>query len=826
MDNEFEFLAHVREADDAPQSLWQHLQETSQIAGDFAAEIDLRAAGALLGLLHDLGKASQQFQNYIGSAQGRIDPDSDDYVDYKEMKGKVDHSSAGAQYLYRQLSAQGAAGKLAAQVLSLCIASHHSGLIDCLSPEGEDKFTKRIEKPEEYTHQQEAFDRFLSQHQADLAPYFAQDRVITELVEKMKAQAEPLDGNDTRLFKIGLLIRFLLSCLIDADRLNTADFESPQRGKLRNAGNYVEWPALIQRLDNKLAAFVDDPAAERINAIRRQVSAACLSAASRPKGIYQLKVPTGGGKTLASLRFALNHAQRHALKRVIYVIPYTSIIDQNADEVRKILEDQDSAGNYSGKIVLEHHSNLTPEEATTRQGLLAENWDAPVVFTTQVQFLEALFGGGTRNLRRMHQMANSVLIFDEVQTIPVRFVHLFNLALRFLVHDCGASAVLCTATQPLLDRVLPPQRALRLADDAQLAPEAIFKSQPLRRTNIINAVKPGGWTAMEVAQLAVDESQAQGSTLVIVNTRDAARSLYSILAEMTQAKVYHLSTNMCPVHRLSVLAEIRQSLERKEQIICVSTQLIEAGVDIDFGAVIRYLAGFDSIIQAAGRCNRHGKRAGGNVYIVNPAEEKLDHLKDIQKGAEITQRLLHEFEADPDSFEHDLLSDKAITRFYEYYFYARQGEMGYPIPKSSQINREGTLFDLLAENGTAVSGYVRACGEKPAIPFKQSFLSAGKIFNVIDSFTRGVIIPYGDRGKQLIADLCGALPLEKQYRTLKEAQRYSVNLYQHELDELVKQDAIREVKQDSGVYCLDERYYSAEIGWCAEAVNPMSTLCF
>ena len=152
--------------------------------------------------------------------------------------------------------------------------------------------------------------------------------------------------------------------------------------------------------------------------------------------------------------------------------------------------------------------------------------------------------------------------------------------------------------------------------------------------------------------------------------------------------------------------------------------------------------------------------------------------------------------------------------------------MGYPIPKSSQINHEGTLFDLLAENGTAVSGYVRACGEMPAIPFKQSFLSAGKIFNVIDSFTRGVIIPYGDRGKQLVADLCGALPLEKQYRTLKEAQRYSVNLYQHELDELVKQDAIHEVKQDSGVYCLDGRYYSAEIGWCAEAVNPMSTLCF
>ena len=204
---------------------------------------------------------------------------------------------------------------------------------------------------------------------------------------------------------------------------------------LRNNNKYPSWETLIERLNVKVNVFETKPERNEVDELRSRVSESCLEFSTKPKGIYQLTVPTGGGKTFASLRFALNHAKEHSMDRVFHIIPYTSIIDQNAEEVRKIMEEKDSKGNYLNKVVLEHHSNLTPEEETHRQSLLSENWDAPIVFTTQVQFLEALFGSGTKNARRVHQLANSVIIFDEIQTLPVRCVHMFNVAIRFLVHD-------------------------------------------------------------------------------------------------------------------------------------------------------------------------------------------------------------------------------------------------------------------------------------------------------------------------------------------------------------------------------------------------------
>ena len=237
-----------------------------------------------------------------------------------------------------------------------------------------------------------------------------------------------------------------------------------------------------------------------------------------------MTVPTGGGKTFASLRFALNHAAHHCksdtmIDRIFYIIPYTSIIDQNAEEARKVLEDKDKNGNYLNKVVLEHHSNLTPDEETRRQNLLAENWDAPIVFTTQVQFLEALFGSGTRSARRMHQLANSVIIFDEIQTIPIRCVHMFNLAIRFLVHACGATVVLCTATQPLLDKVAPIQRALKIQPEQRIIPyeKELFKK--LKRVEVFDRRKIGGWSDEEIAGLTIQELREKGSVLIVVNTK-------------------------------------------------------------------------------------------------------------------------------------------------------------------------------------------------------------------------------------------------------------------------------------------------------------------
>ncbi|MDD5371345.1 MAG: CRISPR-associated helicase Cas3' [Anaerolineaceae bacterium] len=823
------FIAHLRTNDREPQYLWDHLKNVSAFSGQFTNKIGLKLAGELLGLLHDLGKASKEFQNYIGSANGLIDVDDDEFVDVEAKKGKIDHATAGTQLIYRNLFGKGHEGLIAAQILSLCIASHHSrsGLIDCLSPDGENRFKRRIEKEEENTHAEEAWSTLNEEEKHEVCKLLADDTLVDQLIEKLKSlnEGKDRDHQDTFAFKCGLLIRYLYSCLIDADRLDTADFETPGNAQLRNYGEYHPWRTLILRLDEKLKefkhkgeeiGFVDD--------IRNQVSQSCFDFYTKPKGVYQLKVPTGGGKTLASLRFALNHAAYYQMDRIFYVIPYTSIIDQNADQVRKILEDRDGRGHILNRVVLEHHSNLTPEEETRRQSLLSENWDAPVIFTTQVQFLESLFGSGTRSARRMHQLANSVIIFDEVQTIPVRCVHMFNLAIRFLVHGCGSTVVLCTATQPLLDKVEPAQRALMINSDQKMISDEENLFEKLKRVDVFDRRKIGGWNDEEVAGLAEQELLDKGSALIIVNTKASARSLFLAMINRNNTDVYHLSTNMCPAHRLKVLDTIKKRLENKERVTCISTQLIEAGVDIDFGSVIRYLAGLDSIAQAAGRCNRNGIRDIGNVWIVNPHKENTEKLKDIHIGIEVAERVLDEFKANPQTFNNDLLGPDAIEKYYKYYFYDRRCEMNYPVGKSSPVGRDDDLFNLLSLNRISVMEHQRITNNAPAIPFKQAFQTASKAFYAIDSPTRGIVVPYSKQGKDIISELCGAFDIKKQYKLIKKAQRYSVNLFPHEFKQMVDKRAIREAQEGSGILYLDSQYYSDQFGWCSEIVNDMELL--
>jgi CRISPR-associated endonuclease/helicase Cas3 len=821
-------FAHFREKDKVhkePQYLWTHLTEASELAKSFASKIGLAKSGEILGLLHDLGKASEEFQNYLLSGEGLLNPDSDDYVDHIAMKGKVDHSTAGAQVIYNHLWNKGSEGRIVTQILSLAIASHHSGLIDCLSPSGEDNFTRRMEKAEGNSHVNEAFSNLSEQERTAIEELLADDLLIHEMMEKIKSIKEENESQQTLWFKYGLLIRYLFSCLLDADRLNTADFEFPGNARLRNNSVYPTWGSLIGRLNAKIDEFERKPNRNEVDNIRSRVSQSCLEFSSKPKGIYQLTVPTGGGKTFASLRFALNHAKEHSMDRVFYVIPYTSIIDQNAEEARKVLEDKDRNGNYLNKVVLEHHSNLTPDEETRRQNLLAENWDAPIVFTTQVQFLEALFGSGTRGARRMHQLANSIVIFDEIQTIPIRVVHMFNLAIRFLVQSCGATVVLCTATQPLLDKVEPIQRALNITPEQKIISYEKDLFQQLKRVEVYDRRKIGGWNDKEIAELAVSELRVKDSVLIVVNTKKSAYSLYQAIVQESDVTPYHLSTNMCPAHRLDILTEIKTKLENKEPVICVSTQLIEAGVDIDFGTVIRYLAGMDSIAQAAGRCNRNGVReGGGNVWVVNPTEENLDKLKDIKIGREKAQTILDDFNDNPDSFGNDRIGLNAMEAYYRHYFYERQAEMNYPVNADSPVGRADDLFTLFSTNEGSMETHQRVTKDVTAITFRQSFQSAAKAFRVIDSLTQGIIVPYGEEGNEIITELCGVDEVEKQYKLIKKAQRFSVNLFPYEFRKLADKNAIREVQKGAGIFYLDKQYYSEKFGWSDNPVNGMEDL--
>lgn len=827
-------IAHRREADGTIQLLEHHLLAVGQLSAQNAAKLklitvdgirsaNLQGVGEVLGLLHDLGKYSKAFQDYLRSVVGLIDQDADDFADAKQLRGRVDHSTAGAQFVWRKLSKAGSLGQLCGQMLAVCIASHHSGLIDCLTPEGEDDFTRRINKTEHSAHLEEALAKIDASVSSRLSELIDGANLSNDL-QKIAGSIVKLEhrsgkSNQIVQFKLGLLVRFLFSGLIDADRVDSADFERPHARHLRQHGQYRRWEDLIVLLETHLASFPDT---HPVDALRREVSEHCRLAAERKQGMFTLTVPTGGGKTLASLRFALHHAQQHGLDRVVYVIPFTSIIDQNADVVRGILEPA-GEGIASGSIVLEHHSNLTPEEQTWRAKILSENWDAPVIYTTSVQLLETLFGAGTRGARRMHQLAKAVIIFDEAQTVPLRCMHLFNNAINFLVEHCGSSVVLCTATQPLLNAVDPQKGAARFQSANEIIPDVQRLFAALKRTEVLHRHQAGGWTDEEVAALAAEEIADNGSCLVIVNTRRAALTLYQTCAQRVEGAIYHLSTSMCPEHRRQVLTKIRNRLIDGLRTLCISTQLIEAGVDVDFGAVIRHLAGLDSIAQAAGRCNRNGRRAIGRVHVINPTDERIDRLIDIREGRNVAQRVLDEFERNRHAFDGDLLGPAVMTKYFDYYFAQRAREMVYPVSPAAAM-RDDSLLNLLAENRLAVHDYTQHRGSAPPLQLRQAFMTAAQAFRAIDAPTQGVIVPYGVEGEELVAQLCGSFKPELQFDLLRRAQQFSVNVFPSVFAALQRADAIHEIGDGIGIYHLRPEYYSQEFGLSEIPTSPMETL--
>lgn len=822
-----DYLAHWRQVAPQVHAVGQHLADVGDICASLSVKIGATRAGELMGLLHDLGKYSREFQDYIQSALGLRSCDEDDYVDADGQRGKVDHSSAGAQFIWHALSSKGALESNIAQMLALCVASHHSGLIDCLDVEGEDNFTRRMNKAKQKTHLDEvtlAADPAILERANQLLgnPELIAElrKIIGSIIAKNRETHKGRQRNAQQ--QIGLAVRFLFSCLIDADRIDTADFEHKRVKQHRPNGDYAGWPVLIERLEHKLAAM---PPTRPIDHLRRDISQHCLDAASRSGGVYTLTVPTGGGKTLASLRFALHHAAQRKLDRVVYIIPFTSIIEQNAQVVRDILEPED-APEDQGKVVLEHHSSVTPEQQTWREKILCENWDAPVVYTTMVQFLETLFGAGTRGARRMHQLANAVLIFDEVQTLPVKCTHLFNNAINFLAEQCNSTVVLCTATQPLLHEVKAEKGAIRLAAQHEIMPDVHKLFADLKRVDVRDQRKPGGWAVAEVAQLALAELARAGSSLVIVNTKRAAQAIFELCAaQLDRGEAFHLSTDMCPAHRKAELAKVRARLAEGLSTLCVSTQLIEAGVDVDFGVVIRYLAGLDSIAQAAGRCNRNGKPEPGIVHVVNPRpeDEKLTSLPDIAKGRDIALRVLDDFADTPARYANNLFGPAALGDFYKYYFFERQSEMDYSIPASA-LGRDDTIANLLAENSGADADCHRKYGQTPQRLLNQSFMVAAKAFKAIDAPTQGVVVPYGKEGADIVARLHAAFDVELDVPLLRRAQQFTVNVFPHVLEKLKKAGAVTEAKPETRILTLDPRYYSPQFGLSTEPVSTMETL--
>ena len=819
-------IAHVRKLDRLQQLLIDHLLETSSISGQLAAKLNLGLVGELLGLMHDFGKYSRKFQKYIHDETGLFNPDLDD-EESTPNGSKVDHSTAGAQWVYRELRKFGAAqgiGELFGQMLGLCIASHHGeGLIDCLDGEGNPKWIERFNKTDELTHLAEC-EQNAHEVVQQKAHELAGENLIRSLLKAVKPILSDSTTNDKiKEFYLGCLTRFLFSCLIDADRINSSDFEREAQKEVRRLTEKPDWQTAIDQVEAKLAGFENR---YPIDEIRHKISDDCLKRAFDSQGIYTLTVPTGGGKTLASLRYALHHAKKHHLDRIIYIIPYTSIIDQNAQTVREILGED---------WVLEHHSNLEPEKQSWQDKLLSENWDKPIVFTTMVQFLDAWFGGGTRGARHIHPMTNAVLIFDEIQTLSVKCVHLFCNVLNWLTTFGKSTAILCTATQPLLGESglqnfpkgkresIAARGLLRLPENAEIMGkhqdlDKLFAD--LSRVEIRFNEKAGGWNVEEAGAFLLEQFQTTPSCLFIVNTKKWAQELYQYCQaqNVPPEALFHLSTNQCAAHRKAIFDTIKARLKNKEPVICISTQLIEAGVDISMACVIRALGGLDSIAQAAGRCNRHGEKKGkGQVWVLNLQEQDFTRiLPDIQAGKNHAERVFRDFAGQ------DILQPAAMERYFEYYFYQRSGEMVYPINKNDGLLH--WLSDNCFNRGAKFSGYLKndILRNNNFYPLlMQSFKSAGRIFQVIDAPTRAVIVPYGE-GAELIAKLCGEWDPKEMHRTLQKAQRYSVNVFPNVWGKLQKENALHETVEGSGIYYLKERYYNDEFGLSLDETSEMT----
>ena len=740
--------------------LSDHLQTVASIAAAFCEGGSLAGNSSdwarLAGLWHDLGKYRPGFQRYLNQSSN---PDA--HIEGKVSGREKTHSAAGALWAIETLDAHfGPRGKLASRVLAYVIAGHHAGLDD--------------------------WNQGLSERLSGAD-------ALVELAE-VKAEKPPLEILDVGNFVpdlsgipggsagFALWVRMIFSCLVDADFLDTeAHFDAGKPA--RRAG----FPSLEQ-MNLALAAHLEHLAASagvsNVNAHRAQVLQQCQTQAALPPGFFSLTVPTGGGKTLSSLAFALNHAQAYGKRRVIYAIPYTSIIEQTADVFRHALQA------LGGEVLIEHHSQADAAERdeTARSRLACENWDAPLIVTTNVQLFESLFATKTSRCRKLHNIANSVIVLDEAQQLPPQFLQPILDVLNLLVKHYGATVLLCTATQPALNTTeyFDPSMNLRgLAGVREIiaVPDDLFDA--LKRVDV---ELPQDWNAVTPWAEVAARITAEDCVLAIVSTRKAARELHRLLPPGT----LHLSALMCGAHRKAVIAHIKARLVAKsagidlEPLRVVSTQLVEAGVDIDFPAVFRALAGLDSIAQAAGRCNREGRLPGrGRVVVfVPPTPPPAGHLR---KAAQACISSLHGHHTDP-------LARGLFANYFRQ-FYA-----------TVDLDAKRIVPMLTVQPDLAVQ-----------------FRSAAQAFRLVDDEDSATMVVRYAEHAQEIDKLLASLAVDGPARWLmRKLQRYTVSIHQRLATQMLAQGSLTLPMPGLYVQVNAENLYDPQLGLVLEAdvFNP------
>jgi len=750
------FFAHSLEGKplDEWEPLEEHLREVARRASAFADAWRSGIWGDLLGLWHDLGKYSAAFQNYLLSENG--------FEAHIEQSGRVDHSTAGACHARERL---GQAQLVQADLLAYCIAGHHAGLPDGEDEKGASGLFDRLERLE---------SRFL--------PIVPPPAEIANggLPHALKP---PLQFDRTRInYQLAFFTRMLFSCLVDADFLATEQFMNGSRSSQRveSAPDWATWDRLlsdyIARLSQQKSNVPSSASlAYQLQSIRTKVLENCCEGSADAPGLFSLSVPTGGGKTLASLSFAVRHALKHQLRRIVYAIPFTSIIEQTADIFRSALE------GLGDQILLEHHVNLDPKKETPWSRLASENWDAPLIVTTNVQLFESLHAARTSSCRKLHRLAGSVIILDEVQALPVEHLAACLAALDELARNYGCSIVLCSATRPALEHREDFKSGLK-KEIREIVPATSSGSTQIRR---VEATRLGPIDDDALAERLHQETQA----LCIVNTRPHAARLFASLCAVSQdgSSVFHLSTRLCGEHRTRVLRRIRRQLERKKPCRVVSTQLVEAGVDLDFPSVYRALAGIDALVQAAGRCNREGLLDLGRLYIFEPIDVKLP--RGLESTIETTSEILHD--------DSDILDLDTIDAFFRLH-YAKHKER---MDKAKVLDRMTFALSTSRAN------------------FK--FRTVAENFRMIDDAGVPIVVPYRAEGKRLVKRVQDPKPLNRDdYRQL---QRYTVSVPKQSFENLLMRGSL-DYDDGSGrtAVLLEESLYDEQLGLRVDdlAVNP------
>lgn len=709
-------IAHAAQNPDGswrdPHDLADHLKCVAALAADHARPFGAHDWAHLAGQWHDLGKYRPRFQHYIRTVSGF---EADAHI--KGEAGKAPHSTAGAMLACDRF---GAAGR----VLAYLIAGHHAGLYDWFG--GLDARLDSADSRDE-------LNQALTENPpADILDHgaFAPD-----------LRAIPGGSNGFALW-----VRMLFSCLIDADRLDTEAYMDADKSVRR--GDWPNLQTLLEQFDIFMADKTATAASTPVNQLRADILHQCREKSSDAPGLFSLTVPTGGGKTLSSMAFALEHAKRYHKRRIIYVIPYTSIIEQTADTFRDIF----------GDAVIEHHSNAETDadKENHKSHLACENWDAPIVVTTNVQFFESLFAAKTSRCRKLHNIVDSVVVLDEAQLLPAEFLQPILDVLNLLTRHYGVSIVLSTATQPALatrtyfdanNNMRGLENVREIMDD----PDALYAK--LERVNVR---LPADWNTPVSWDALADKIKQHDSILTIVNRRNDARELWDLMPEGT----LHLSALMCGEHRSQIIQQIKARLKANIPTRVVSTQLVEAGVDVDFPVVYRALAGLDSIAQAAGRCNREGQMERGEVVVFVPPKPAPPGL--LRKGEDACRSVLHAHIGQP-------LERGLFAKYFEKLYHA------------CDLDAQG-IGELLKVDGQTLAVNFRSAAEK---------------FKLIqDEDSAPVIVRYcGECGRDnSVSVLLKKLKTDGPERWLmRKLQRYTVSVHRREVMKLRSQGDIEEI---------------------------------